>query len=322
MPSSPDASRPLVGFFNVDKPPGVTSRTVTSRVRAALAAATGQKQRRVKVGHVGTLDPLATGVLVLGVGPATRLSDLLHEQPKAYRGTFQLGVRSPTLDTTGDELVRVAGTPPTLAALRAAAPDFVGAITQRPPAFSAKRVDGVRAYELARQGHFAELPPVSVTIESLDVVSSDDQTFAIDVRCSSGTYIRTLGVDLAAAVGSAAAMSALRRTRTGPFVVEEAASLETILTDPLGMLRPPLEMLRHLLPERVVTPDEATRLRNGQRLRLSEVDNPTTNGNRKPSRCVVSRDETAVAIAEFEGGTLRPTIVLERGTVAATAGGH
>jgi tRNA pseudouridine55 synthase len=204
----------MFGFLNIDKPPAVTSRDVVNRVEKLV--------RPVKVGHAGTLDPLATGVLVLAMGQATRLVQYVQRLPKTYRGTFLLGRRSDTEDVDGQVVELIDAPTPSLPALESAAQQFIGTIQQRPPAYSALKIAGQRAYELARRGQDVDLAPRPVEIYSIEIVRYDYPELELLVRCGSGTYIRTLGRDLAELLGTSAVMSQLRRLAIGPFRVDHA----------------------------------------------------------------------------------------------------
>ncbi len=208
------------GLINLHKPPGMTSREAVDCVKRWL--------RPAKVGHAGTLDPLASGVLVIAVGAATRLIEYVQAMPKQYTGTFLLGRESDTEDIEG--VVRMLHDPPrpNLDDVRRAAARLTGPIEQRPPAFSALKVKGRRAYDLARAGETVELAPRPVTIYRLDVKRFEYPELTLDIECSSGTYIRSLGRDLAAAMGTAAVMSALVRTAIGSFPLDEACLPEEL----------------------------------------------------------------------------------------------
>lgn len=231
-PATPD------GLLLVDKPAGVSSHDIVSAARRSL----GEK----RIGHAGTLDPFATGLLVLLVGRATRLLPHIPDEPKVYDATIAFGAETDTEDLQG-RVVREAPRP-TRAAILAALPQFVGRIQQVPPAYSAKRVDGERAYALARAGEEVQLKPVTITVHRWELLAiREDAAGAVreaDVRitCGGGTYVRSLARDLARAVGSAAHLIALRRIRTGPFAVEAAASLED-LRERRAVLRPALDAL-------------------------------------------------------------------------------
>ncbi len=204
----------MFGLLNLNKPQGITSRHVVNQVQPLVWPA--------KVGHAGTLDPLAEGVLLLAVGPATRLMEYLQRLPKQYRGAFLLGRRSDTEDVTGT-VVELADPPePSRTDIEAVFDQFVGDIEQRPPVYSAKKVRGQRAYKLARAGKRPRLPTRTVTIHRIELVSYDYPVLEIDVICSRGTYIRSLGRDIGLSLGSAAVMSRLTRTAIGDFRLEDA----------------------------------------------------------------------------------------------------
>jgi tRNA pseudouridine55 synthase len=199
----------LTGVIAIDKPAGVSSR----RVVDAVAKALGTKV----VGHAGTLDPLAEGVVVVCVGPATKLVDYLHELPKRYRAEFLLGRSSPSDDLETPVEVEPAAVRPTAEAVAAALPAFRGAILQRPCDYSAVHVAGQRAYRLARQGRPLDLAAKPVRIDHLEVTHYEWPRLGLDIACSSGTFVRALGRDLAAALGTRAVMEALVREAVGPF---------------------------------------------------------------------------------------------------------
>lgn len=226
------------GLLLVDKPAGVSSHDVVNAARRAVG------ERRI--GHAGTLDPFATGLLVLLVGRATRLLPHLPDEPKVYEARIAFGAETDTEDLLG-QVVREAARP-TRAQVHEALPRFVGAIAQVPPAYSAKRVDGQRAYALARAGAEVELKPVQITVQRWEILQveedADGRVATLDARitCGGGTYVRSLARDLARAVGSAAHLTALRRVRTGPFDVRDAASLED-LRERRVTVRPALDAL-------------------------------------------------------------------------------
>jgi len=222
------------GLLNINKPAGMTSRRVVDIVHRQV--------RPAKAGHAGTLDPLATGVLVVCVGSATRLIEYVQRQPKTYRGEFLLGRESDTEDIEG-EIVELKDPPvPTLEELTAAAANLTGEILQQPPQYSALKVDGRRAYDLARKGKKADLKPRPVHIHRLDIIEYEYPRLMLDVQCGSGTYIRSLGRDLAEMVGTAAIMSALVRTAIGQFKIEDAVSPEALDRDTIiGYLEPALK---------------------------------------------------------------------------------
>ena len=206
----------MFGLLNLNKPAGVTSRDVVNVVQSLVYPA--------KAGHAGTLDPLAEGVLLVCVGPATRLIEYLQRMPKRYRGTFLLGRRSDTEDVTGT-VVELADPPqPTRAEVEAALGQFIGDIEQQPPIFSAKKVGGRRAYKLAREGKRPRLASRTVQIHRIELLAYGYPELELDVTCGSGTYIRSLGRDIAQTLGSAAVMSRLTRTAIGDFQLEDAVN--------------------------------------------------------------------------------------------------
>jgi tRNA pseudouridine55 synthase len=200
------------GLALVDKPSGITSHDAVDRVRRALGTR--------KVGHAGTLDPLASGLLVIGVGRATRLLRFLGDLPKEYRGTGVLGVETDTLDADG-EVVRRSAVDVGEAELRTALAALTGDLDQVPPAYSAVKVGGRRLYDAARRGEPIEAAPRRVRVDAFELVSFRPPAFDFGVRCSSGTYVRSLVADAGAALGCGAHLTALRRTAIGPFRVED-----------------------------------------------------------------------------------------------------
>ena len=229
----------MYGLLSIDKPTDVTSRDVVNEVQRLV--------RPHKVGHAGTLDPLATGVLVVCVGQATRLIEFIQQLPKQYRGTFLLGRRSDTEDTEGEVVVVASAPQPCRAEIEEILPRFVGHIMQRPPAFSALKVQGRRAYSLARRGQPVELQPRLVTIDRLEIVAYAYPELTLAVTCGSGTYIRSLGRDLGDALGTGAVMSALQRTAIGSFTLEQACSLGQLTGESLSTwMLPPRRAVEHL----------------------------------------------------------------------------
>jgi tRNA pseudouridine55 synthase len=244
----------------VDKPAGPTSFGCVARVRGALGG------RRVKVGHAGTLDPFATGLLALLVGRATRLAPYLVSLDKRYRAVVQLGVRSDTGDPEG--VLEPGGGPlPDGIALAAACAEFVGAIAQVPPATSAIKVDGKRAYALARAGVAVEMPVREVHVHAFDVVGHDAESgrAVLDVHCSKGTYVRSLVRDLGDALGCGAYCTELRRTAIGHLQIAGAGSLDDVARDPLagGWRLSCADALAHL-PARELEPAERDALLQGR----------------------------------------------------------
>ena len=217
------------GFYNVIKPMGWTSSDLVVKIRGILRRQTGQK---VKIGHLGTLDPLATGVLGVAVGSATKLFDYFLSKRKIYIATCVLGKSTDTLDSGGK--VTEESPVPLISdeKLTVALSSFLGNISQIPPLYSAKSVDGVRAYRLASKGLDVSLKPCAVTIYSIRLLSRlSNETFRFEVECSGGTYIRSLCRDIGAALGLPAYMSALERVKNGAMTMESAATLQEIERD-------------------------------------------------------------------------------------------
>lgn len=211
------------GILIIDKPVGPTSHDIVSSVRKIL--------KEKKVGHTGTLDPAATGVLPLVLGKATKLARYLTGGDKRYVATFKLGVSTDTLDAEGTV---TAEKPVTCseADVRAAVAKMVGTIDQTPPMYSAKKIEGQRLYELARQGVTVEREAKRVIIHSFDVLDVKLPEVTVDVLCSAGTYVRVLAADIGDALGCGAHLTALRRTAAGAFTIDDAVSLEALADDP------------------------------------------------------------------------------------------
>jgi tRNA pseudouridine55 synthase len=259
----------LFGILNVNKPSGLTSRDMVDRVELLT--------RPEKTGHAGTLDPLASGVLVICVGQATRLIRYVQQMPKRYRTTFLLGRQSETDDIEG-EVTEIAGAAePARGTLDLALAQFVGVIEQRPPAHSAIKIAGRRAYKLARKGKQVELAARPVAIHSLEVLRYDYPELELSIECGSGTYVRALGRDLGIAMGSGAVMSALVRTAIGKFSIDDAVALDGLNTESLTQrLQSPLSALPDL-PRIELTSDQIEEVRNGRsiRIRAGQLDNPS-----------------------------------------------
>ncbi len=208
----------LDGILLIDKPAGWTSHDVVARARRI----TGQR----RIGHTGTLDPMATGLLVLCLGNATRLVEFLTGHDKRYTGTLTLGRTTTTDDAEGETLAEFPVPSLTQDSLDAATGQFRGPIQQLPPSFSALKVGGRRAYALARSGEVPALAPRPVTIHSLEATLATNDTISLDLTCSSGTYVRSLARDLGEALGTGAHLSSLRRESAGPFSLASAVTLE------------------------------------------------------------------------------------------------
>jgi tRNA pseudouridine55 synthase len=279
----------LAGVWLVDKPAGPTSHDVVASVRRRMG-------RKVRVGHAGTLDPFATGLLVVLVGRATRLAPYLSDLDKRYLATVRLGATSATGDPEGP--IQELGPPPDLEAVRAALPGFVGRQRQEVPRFAAAKVGGERMHRLARRGADFEAPEREIVIHRLDLVDADPdgRWVQLDVACSKGTYIRQLAIDLGERLGCGAYCSALRRTAVGRFSVEESVLPESVdAGEGIGLRA----ALGHL-PTRDLSPEEAAEVSHGRAV-PGEGDGPTA----------LVADGRLIAIAQpAPAGRLHPSVVI------------
>ena len=257
---------PFTGVIPVDKPVGVSSRHVVDVVARAL----GMKS----VGHAGTLDPLASGVVIVCVGHATKLVDYLHEMPKHYAATFLLGRSSPSDDFETPIEEEADPVRPSAAEIEVAAGAFRGDILQRPCDYSAVHVDGKRAYRLARKGRPVVLNSKPVRIERLAITSYDWPRLAVEIECSSGTFVRALGRDLAESLGTRAVMESLVRTAVGPFACAASIPLDAITPDTArASLLPAAAAIAHL-PSEVLEEDVLASAVRGGLVPLSEGTAP------------------------------------------------
>lgn len=298
------------GVLVVDKPSGPTSHDVVDRARRVL--------RTRRVGHTGTLDPFATGVLPLCLGRATRLARFLTAGEKEYHATVRLGFATTTDDLTGDALGPARSAVVEPAALAAALAGLVGAFDQVPPAFSARQVGGRRLYELARRGEAVARAATPVRVYALELVARREETLELEVRCSAGTYVRALARDLGERLGTGAHLVALRRTRSGGFSLEQA-----VPGDSFAQARERVVPLSRLLldwPQVRVGESGRERIRHGRELGAEDVEAGFPQGPVERVRLVDERGELlALAVARgFEGAApglprrplLHPDVVL------------
>ncbi len=255
------------GFFNVDKPSGLVSSTVVNKLKWLTG---------VPCGHMGTLDPLASGVLPVGVGNATRLFDYFLDKEKEYIAEFTFGVDSDTLDSTGNLVYE--GQVPSEEEIAAVLPQFFGLIDQVPPKYSAKNVNGKRGYDLARAGIEFELAPKKVRIDGMELLGKSvdkENTYRIKIRCGGGTYIRSLARDIAAALGTKGVMSSLLRTQSGCFLLPEAIPFSLLESDPsVEALEELIIPTENVLPfgDLLLTEKQSEKLYNGQRVGVDKED--------------------------------------------------
>jgi len=275
------------GLLLVDKPGGMTSHDVVDVVRRSLGTR--------KVGHAGTLDPMATGLLVLGVGRATRLLRYLGELPKTYVATARLGEETDTLDADG-EIVRTAPVDVSLAEVERACASLVGESMQTPPAYSAVKVGGRKLYEAARRGEMLEAPARPIRVDAFDVTAFDGRDLAARVTCSGGTYVRVLVADVGRTLGCGAHLVGLRRTAIGSFRVEEAHPPGE------GALEPVERAVQHL-PSIRLEPEEARAASHGRPLGPAGIPGPYA---------VLGPEDALVGIYRDERAMGRPEVILPR----------
>jgi tRNA pseudouridine55 synthase len=252
------------GVLVIDKPKGPTSHDIVAQIRKAL--------REKKVGHTGTLDPVATGVLPLVLGSATKIARYLSGGDKTYRATLRLGVTTTTLDSEGEQ-VQERQVTCSEADVRRVVGSFVGAIDQIPPMYSAKKMQGTRLYELARQGVEIEREAKRVHIYESLVVSVDLPEVTVDVRCSAGTYVRVLAQDVGERLGCGGHLSALRRLAAGPFTLADGITIEELVENPDAARSRILPMTRALgmLPRIDVPPDIGRMIADGYQLCVADL---------------------------------------------------
>jgi tRNA pseudouridine55 synthase len=284
------------GVLVVDKPGGMTSRD-------AVDQAASWFPRDARIGHTGTLDPLATGVLVLCLGQATRLAEYVQGMAKTYRSTFRLGAGSDTDDVDGTVVEASDPVSPSADELATALAGFVGQQEQLPPSYSAAHVRGRRAYALARRGLQVELAPRSIRIYSIQLLSWNWPFLDVEVRCGKGTYIRSLARDLGTRLGCGGLVQTLRRTQVGPFDVASALPLNSP-ADAVAQAVLPSTWAVHGLPRAALLAMAVTALRQGRTVAVDAAY--------EPGEEVAAVDETGqlVAVTRFDQGRLRPEKVL------------
>jgi tRNA pseudouridine55 synthase len=295
------------GWICLDKPYDLTSTHAVSRVRRAFNAQ--------KAGHAGTLDPLATGILPIALGEATKTVPFLVDADKAYRFTLAWGETTATNDREGEVTAR-SGVRPSVAEVEAALPAFVGEISQVPPAYSAIKVGGERSYDLARAGQAVELAPRRVTIHSARVAEAPDADHVtLEIACGKGTYVRAIARDLAELLGACGHVSDLRRTRVGGFTEQSAVTLE-FLEDLGHKARQseallPVETALDDIPELAVTAEDAFRLKQGRSIVLVPRQVESVKARLKPGSRTVSAmaGGSVVALCEMRAGRLEPSRV-------------
>jgi tRNA pseudouridine55 synthase len=298
---------PINGWVVLDKPVGMTSTQAVGKVRWLFQAQ--------KAGHAGTLDPLATGILPIALGEATKTVPYAVDGQKAYRFTVRWGAETDTDDAEG-QVVERSDMRPTRAAIEELLPSFIGEILQTPPAFSAIKIDGQRAYDLARQGEAVKLEARPVQIDRLELVEMPDRdTSVFEAECGRGTYVRAIARDIGRTLGCLGHVTALRRTRVGPFEeaqsvtiteLEAAAGLDDGGAEIKSLLHPVESALADLL-EVNVSQSDAARLARGQPVLLRGRDAPVMSGE-----AFALSKGTLIALCEIERGELRPLRVFNQ----------
>ena len=295
---------PIHGWIVLDKPLGLSSAQAVAKVRRATNAA--------KAGHGGTLDPLASGVLPIALGEATKTVSFVMDGAKTYRFAIRWGEARSTDDAEG-EVTATSEVRPGRAAIEAALPGFTGAIEQRPPVYSALKLAGERAYELARRGETPALAPRQVTIDRLSLIAAEPDQAILEMDCGKGTYVRSLARDLALALGTRGHVAMLRRTRCGPFTEAQSISLDKLGEfghSAASFVRPVATALDDI-PALAVTEDEAQRLSRGQAIPVSRPEGARVSDS-GPGE-IIARAETPerlVALVRIADGMVHPVRVL------------
>ena len=295
----------ISGFLCVDKPNGWTSADVVAALKGAFYKTCAQK---VRIGHMGTLDPAATGVLVVAVGKATRLFDLLMSKTKGYVCSMAFGEETDTLDSEGT-VTESTEVFPAYGNVKEAVGTFIGRIEQYPPIYSAKSVDGVKAYKLARAGKSVQVKPVQVEIKTIEILTVNDRkdadddekvkTLSLKVECGGGTYIRSLCRDIARKCGSLATMTSLRRTYSGDFSLASAHSIEQLRLAPSGYLMPITKALEGVMPIQELDKRYIKRFTNGASV-----------PSERKGDLLVTIDGREYAVAHCENGEMKAAINL------------
>ncbi|MDA1164300.1 MAG: tRNA pseudouridine(55) synthase TruB [Planctomycetota bacterium] len=306
--------KPLNGLITLNKPQWMTSRQVVTRISAILRKA--GYGRQIRVGHCGTLDPMASGVLVICIGKSTRLVKLIQDQKKTYAGKFQLGRVTSTDDFTGETLSEsdVTSESVTSDMINTLLPEFRGSIEQVPPKFSAIHINGKRAYKLARQGREVELSARIVRVHRLELTSLEIPDFELQIECGSGTYIRSIGRDIGKRLGCGATMKALTRSAIGSFTIEHAIEPDQITPDNIASLvQPPINAVLHL-PRINITDAQKRDVYDGRPI-VVETTSAFADDEARPKSelqlILVGPDHKLVAVASFRPleGTAKPDMV-------------
>lgn len=301
---------PINGWVNLDKPLGVTSTQAVGKIRRLYNAQ--------KAGHAGTLDPLATGILPIALGEATKTIPFAQDRLKTYEFTIVWGEQRDTDDAEG-KIINTSDIRPTAEQLKALLPQYTGEIEQIPPQFSAIKVDGERAYDLARDGETVKLKPRSVFIQSLEIIEATNDNATLRMTCGKGTYVRSLARDMAADLDTCGYIGMLRRTAVGPFTTENAIFLEKLeeMDDSAGRIEAllPIDTALDDIPALPIKQDEAAKLKNGQALTL--IARPDFDrlekaglGDQETKTALATLNGKPIALIEANGPELKPVRVL------------
>lgn len=298
------------GVLIIDKPPGMTSHDVVARARRLL----GIRQ----IGHFGTLDPFATGVLPLSVGKATRFAQFYLKSRKAYEGTMRLGFSTDTYDGTGKPTSDEVAVSVEEGDLESLFREFTGRLMQTPPPYSAKRIDGARAYELARQNKPVQLAPVEVEVYALELLSFDGALARFAAECSGGTYVRSLAHDIGQRLGCGAHLEGLRRTTVAEFTLDRAVTLdsleEAVYEQRVERCIVPLEALLPDCPELMVRGREERSVRHGHQFELAQTERFGRGTGRVQSVAllkIMNPERRLIAVARHVSGSIyHPDLVL------------
>ena len=301
------------GALNLDKPKGISSHDAVAAARRLL--------REKRIGHAGTLDPMATGVLVLLCGRATRLSRFIMASDKTYEARILFGLTTDTYDTTGDVTSESSAPLPSMADVERALSPLRGSYLQEPPAFSAKKVEGRRAYDLARRQQAVELQPVPVTVSRIQITAFEGRHLTVVLTCSAGFYVRSFTHSLGQLVGTGACLEELRRTRSGDFPIEDAVSLaDAAAAEDLASRLVPMDHLLKALPARAVTAEGRQRVAHGRELTAAQLFEPAGSGVESGRSTettsaggwvrLLDSEGRLIALGRTTGTTLHPSIVL------------
>ncbi|QDU41876.1 tRNA pseudouridine synthase B [Symmachiella dynata] len=287
------------GILNINKPADITSRRVVDVVQRIV--------RPAKVGHGGTLDPLATGVVVVCIGAATRLISYVQQGRKEYRAQFRLGLRSNTDDITGEVETVEDSTQPTAAAVAQALQNYVGEINQVPPQFSAVHIDGRRAYKMARAGKTLDIPARPVQVYRIDILNYTFPELEVEIECGSGTYIRSIGRDMGEELGCGAVMTQLERTRVGDYRLDSAVELDSLSRESLSAaLLPPLSAVAHL-PLYACSEADMENIQHGRAIHVAQ---PMSDDS-AATVAITAPDGRLAAIATYKDEMLAPKNVFK-----------